>query len=313
MSAEMVLPYDAPREVWLNARRRGIGGSDALACLGLDPWKTRLEVFLDKLEGAPEREQTDRMRWGQIVEPAILDWFTERTGIKVTRRGLLRSTTRPWQLASLDGESEDGGIVEIKNTGWHRRREWEDGQVADGAEAQSQHYLDVTDASHAWVVAQIGGEPPEIRRVERDPELIAHIRAAEFELWRMVERNTPPPLEGGKASEELVKRLFPTGQPGQQLQADAELMELLAADRQAHHAETSHAAVKKDARTRIKQLMGEATELVNHANRVLATWDNRSRVKVDVAKLREQFPEIAAQVVSETHYRQFTNKTLKES
>lgn len=51
--AEMLLPYDAPRPVWLEARRTGIGGSDALACLGLDPWKTRLEAYLDKIGQAP--------------------------------------------------------------------------------------------------------------------------------------------------------------------------------------------------------------------------------------------------------------------
>lgn len=312
MNAELVLPYDAPREVWLKARTAGIGGSDALACLGLDPWKTRLEVYLDKLGTAPEREQTDRMRWGQIVEAALLEWFTDRTGLKIKRLGLLRSLENGWQLASLDAQAEDGGIVECKNTGWHRRGEWADGQVADGAEAQSQHYLDVTGASHAWAVAQIGGEPPIIRRIERDPELIRHIRAAELEVWRMVQDGTPPAIEGGQASDDLLKRLFPVGKPGGRLIADSELIVRLFEDREAHQAAAIEEATKRAVRNHIKARMGDATELVDRNGRVLATWDNRSKTKVDVPLLRERFPEAAAAVLSETHYRQFTNKTLKD-
>ena len=94
----LVARYDVPRDEWLKLRQAGIGGSDALAVLGLDPWKTRMEVWLDKLGSAPEREQSDRMRWGQIEEAAIADWFTERTGIgrtcnSIQTPGINRATT----------------------------------------------------------------------------------------------------------------------------------------------------------------------------------------------------------------------------
>ena len=72
MSARKITPtgvlvarYDTPREEWLRLRQHGIGGSDALAVLGLDPWKTRMEVYLDKTgDDRAEREQTDGMAWG---------------------------------------------------------------------------------------------------------------------------------------------------------------------------------------------------------------------------------------------------------
>ena len=310
MTAEMLLPYDAPREVWLQARTAGIGGSDALACLGLDPCKTRLEVYLDKLGAAPEREQTDRMRWGQIVEAAILEWFVERTGIKVQRRGLLRSLERPWQLASLDAEADDGGIVEIKNTNHYRRGEWDDEQVADGAEAQSQHYLDVTGRSHAWIVAQVGGEPPVIRRVERDEELIGHIRAAELELWGMVQARTAPPLEGGRASE-LVDRLFPTGVPGKRIDVDLEFMVGLREYLELRASEKAAEKAKKELGAQLALEMGDATEAY-YRGQLIATRNNQTRTSASVAALRERHPEAAADVVTETSFRVLRPK-IKES
>lgn len=312
MPAELVLPYDAPRSLWLVERRKGMGGSDALGSMGLDPWKVPLEIYLDKVGRAPERPQTDRMRWGQIVEASILEWFVERTEIEVTRTGLLRSIPNPWQLASVDGLSSDGGVVEIKNTNHYRREEWEDGQIPDGAEAQSQHYLDVTGRSHAWVVAQIGGDPPVIRRIERDDALIEDMRAMEYELWQLVQALTPPAIGTGRASSRLVNRLFPNGVEGKQFEATPEFMALLAEYGAAHLIEVEAKKRKEDAKTQMTYLMGDATEAVRGAKTV-ATWDNRSKNKADLAALKERHPEIASQVITTTRYRQFADKSNTKS
>ncbi|MFV2172267.1 YqaJ viral recombinase family protein [Actinomadura sp. LOL_016] len=309
--ADLVLPYDAPRPLWLEARRAGIGGSDALACLGLDGWKTRLEVYLDKVGRLTAKDQTKRMRWGQIVEASILEWFTEETGIPSTRIGLMRSKTRSWQLASVDAESADGGIVEIKNTNYHRRDEWEDEQVSDGAEAQSQHYLAVTGRSHAWVVAQIGGEPPVIRRVERDENLIATICASEQELWELVEARTPPPLEGGAASEDLVKRLFPHGVPGKRVEVDTAFMVKLRDHKAASKAEGAAKKRKESLRDELAYVMGDATEAW-HDGECVATRKNQTKTNAPVTVLRQKHPEVAAEVVTEKTSRVFSNK-LKET
>jgi len=39
---------DMPREQWLELRRQGIGGSDAAAILGMNPWKSPMDVWLEK-------------------------------------------------------------------------------------------------------------------------------------------------------------------------------------------------------------------------------------------------------------------------
>ena len=40
---------DLPEEEWLEYRRRGIGGSDAAAVLGISPFRTGRDLYYDKL------------------------------------------------------------------------------------------------------------------------------------------------------------------------------------------------------------------------------------------------------------------------
>ncbi|GAB3977423.1 YqaJ viral recombinase family protein [Actinoallomurus acanthiterrae] len=307
-ASELVLPKTASHAEWLTARRAGIGGSDALAVIGLDPYKTRLEVYLDKVDRAPVRPQTKRMRWGQIVEDSIATYFSERTGIGVRHCGLLRNLERTWQLASVDRLTNDGGLLEVKNTSIWRAKEWSDDQIADGAEAQAQHYLDVTGLDHAWVAVQIGGDPPEIRLIERNESFIADIRAMEEEFWQLVVTRTPPALEGGAAAADLIKRMFPSGAEGKRVEVDEEFMTLLAEHRR-HVTEQSAAEKNKKAvQSRLAQRMGTASVAV-YRGEVVAEWKNeRGREVCDGDVLREKFPDAAGLVLSRRSVRKFYNK-----
>lgn len=194
-TARQVLPADAPEHDWLTARRRGIGGSDAAPVAGLSRFSTPLGVWLAKVHGA-DREPSAVMRWGHLMEPVLRTWFTETTGITVRRCGLLEHRDRPWQIATPDGLAADGGIVEWKTTTSYLRHAWEDDETPDDAEVQVQHVLGVTGRSHAHVVVSIGGAPPQVRRIERDDQLIADLTAIEHRFWHdYVVPQVAPPLE----------------------------------------------------------------------------------------------------------------------
>lgn len=311
----LVARYDTPREEWLKLRREGVGGSDALAVLGLDPWKTRMEVYLDKTgDDRAEREQTDGMAWGNYAEGPIAEWFTYKTGVRVRRCGLMRHVDRPWQRVSVDRLTADGGLLECKNTNYHRRGEWEDDEgeiVADGAEAQAQHGLAVTGLPHAWFAAQVGGQPPVIRRIERDEAFIADLTACEAEFWQLVEARTPPALEG-RASADLIARMYPDADDGKTVELCAADVALLREYKKELGNESSAKARKNEIKAIVTSLMGDAA-LAMHEGQVVARWANRSKTSVPkeaIAVLREKYPDVAAQVVSDKGYRQF-NVTLK--
>lgn len=311
----LVARYDTPREEWLRLRRDGIGGSDTLAVLGLDPWKTRMEVYLDKTgDSRAEREQTDGMAWGNCVEGPIAEWFAAKTGIKVRRCGLMQHENRPWQRVSVDRLTADGGVLEIKNTNYHRRGEWEDDEgeiVADGAEAQAQHAMAVTGLPHAWFAAQVGGQPPVIRRIDRDEAFIANLTAVEAEFWALVEARTPPALEG-RASADLIARMYPEAMSGATAELSADDVDLLREYRKELANESAAKRRKDEIKAVITAAMGDA-EIAVHDGEPVARWANRSKTSVPkegIAVLREKYPDVAAEVITDKAYRQF-NVTLR--
>ena len=94
---------EIPREDWLNARRGGIGGSDAPAILGLDRYRSPFDVYADKLGLKPEQEDNEAMRQGRDLEQYVAERFMEATGKKVRRRnGILQHPEHPWMIANID-------------------------------------------------------------------------------------------------------------------------------------------------------------------------------------------------------------------
>lgn len=256
--ATVVLPADAPRVDWLDMRRRGIGGSDASTVAGVNRYSSRFELWLDKTGRLEERVASARMEAGTRLEPVLRGWFTDKTGITVRRQGLTRSKAHPIQQVSLDGLTEDGGIFEGKTTGWYLADEWDDDQVSDHAEIQSQHALAVTGRSHAWVAVLIDGWDFQIRRVDRNQGLIDLLTDMELDFWdRYILGDVEPPITA-PADLDIVKRRYPQVEQDDVQVSPAlfrELAEQLAA---AKAVEKATVATKKTIEAQLRNMIGDA-------------------------------------------------------
>ncbi|MDF5758562.1 lambda-exonuclease family protein [Spongiactinospora sp. TRM90649] len=287
----MVLPADAPREEWLAARRRGIGGSDALAVLGLSPYSSRYSVWADKRGLLAEQDDREAMRWGRLLEPVIAAEFTERTGIEAVSCGLMRHAERDWQLASVDRLTADGGVLEIKTTSQFRAGDWDDEQLADAAEAQLQHYLAVTGLEHGYAAALIGGQRLEIRHVVRDDRLIRVLVEAEAELWQMVCDGTAPALDGSEATARALAELYPHA-GGHAVELDAQAVTLLRASlgwaEEIATLKAQRDAVKNTVTGRMR-----AAAVATYANETVATWRNTGQF--DEAAFTADHPDLTAE------------------
>ena len=75
------------REDWLNVRRQGIGSSDAAAAVGLNPYKSQLELWLEKTGRDGLLPKTDPLDeespayWGNILEPIVAAHYTRRSEV----------------------------------------------------------------------------------------------------------------------------------------------------------------------------------------------------------------------------------------
>lgn len=144
-----MIDHASERDQWLEARRAGIGSSDAPSIMGLSPWATPLDVWLDKTgRGEPVLESA-AMRAGTLLEPLALDLAAAELGQTVTPHDqsvTLEHPTIPVLRCTPDGYAEDGWIIECKCTG---DAPWE--EVPIHYAIQVQHQLAVTGAPGAYV------------------------------------------------------------------------------------------------------------------------------------------------------------------
>lgn len=91
------------RAAWLEGRRTGIGGSDVAAVLGLNPWKTPLDVWDDKLGLSEDKGMSEPAYWGTVLEDTVAKEFQLRTGMKVQK--VSHQFVDPecdWMIANID-------------------------------------------------------------------------------------------------------------------------------------------------------------------------------------------------------------------
>jgi len=140
-------------EAWLDYRRMGIGGLDVATLLGINKWKSELDLWLEttgQAEGLVV--ENEAMQWGTIMEPVIRKHFAEVTGKTVVEvKAMLQYPQYPYMLANIDGLTEDyngnPAILEVKTASEYKRGEWENG-IPVYYETQIQHYL--ADTAFRW-------------------------------------------------------------------------------------------------------------------------------------------------------------------
>lgn len=259
MAVEL-LPYDAPREVWLGERTKGIGGSDIAAILGMSRWASPRDVWLDKTGRSKPKTVTWAMRRGTALELPLLQWFSEQTGMEWERVGLLAHEDQPWMRVSLDAYVRPHAVAECKTTTWRLADEWDGDQVADGAELQSQWGLAVTGRDTAHVIAAVGENDPVIRSLKRDQGLIDMMaeRAARFWHDHIVADKEPPMTA---VDLDTVRREYPTVERVSTI-GDPELRPAFERREAALAALKFHQAARDQAEAEIVAALADADQLV---------------------------------------------------
>lgn len=110
-----IIPLEQRSPEWKAFRKGKIGASQIAAILGIDPFRTKLQLWEDMIFDR-QVEVTKHMQRGIDREQEALDWFCHRTSI-LFFPAVLQSIEFPWMIASLDGffRSREGDLIlEIK-------------------------------------------------------------------------------------------------------------------------------------------------------------------------------------------------------
>jgi putative phage-type endonuclease len=158
----------------LEVRKRGIGSSDAAAAVGLNPYKSQLELWLEKTgrnDPSDEHQGMDDPRfWGTLLEQYVAVAYQQKTSRKVRRlNAVLQHLTFTFMLANIDREvvgSPDVQILECKTAGEFGSRLWKDG-VPEYVLLQVQHQLAVTGKAAADVDQEIAAKERDAERLKQ--------------------------------------------------------------------------------------------------------------------------------------------------
>uniref|UniRef100_UPI00193103D1 YqaJ viral recombinase family protein n=1 Tax=Caenibacillus caldisaponilyticus TaxID=1674942 RepID=UPI00193103D1 len=85
-SAVLAPTKEMSHDEWLRERRKGIGGSDAAAILGLNKWKSPIQVYMEKIGEIESDVSSEAAYWGHVLEDVVAREFSKRTGKKVRNR-----------------------------------------------------------------------------------------------------------------------------------------------------------------------------------------------------------------------------------
>lgn len=192
------------------------GSSDAPAILGVDPYRSAADVWLEKtgrVDGFEGNEHTDR---GTLLEPALLDWAEKEIGRPFDRQ-VMRIAADGLRAANFDGicwprETPGAFTVEAKTA--CSDEEWgDDGtdQVPDRVLIQAHHQFDI--AGPAYRTCYVPMLVPVYRKfdfrlyvVPRNDDLVRVVAESTATFMRDFVRADRQP-DDFKPSMEVLKRM----------------------------------------------------------------------------------------------------------
>ena len=304
---KLVSTLNLSREEWLRYRKRGIGGSDAGAVCGLDPYRTAMEVYHDKTSGLIEETDNEAMRQGRDLEGYVAGRFMEATGKKVRRaNAMFYDEKNPFMLADVDRMvvGENAGL-ECKTASPYMAGRWADGKIPLHYQVQCLHYMSVCNAEAWYIAVLIYGREFRFYRIERDEQLLSDLVQVERDFWQgHVEKGILPEPDGSKLADQVIASYFNRTKPGTirlagfdgKLRRRQELLGII--DRME--------AEKRQIEQELKLYLGESEAAENESYRVY--WKPVSSSRLDTKKLREEKPDIYEKYLMTSSIRRLTVK-----
>lgn len=291
---------------WLKIRSQYIGGSDAGAVIGMNPYKSAYTLWAEKTGRVPQFDGNIVTKVGSYLEDFVAKLFEEETGKKVRRKNrTILNTACPWACANIDrvvlGEN---AILEIKtSTSIPTIRKVKSGEPADAWYCQVQHYMAVGGYDIAYIAVLVNCRELVVFTIPRDEADIAILMKAEEAFMDCVKTDTPPGIDGSESSKETVSGLYPesTDEVVDLSAYGTSLDEYMALGRQIKEMETRRDAIGNT----IKSHMENAGR--GDSGNYQVTWTSSDRKSFDSKSFAKENPEIDLN----PYYKTTTVRTFK--
>lgn len=267
--------------------------------MGLNPYKSQLELWLEKTGRLSQQVSDDRdddpMYWGSLLESFVATHYSKKTGNKVRRvNAVLQHPQHHWMLANLDREvlgSSEVQVLECKTAGMNGAKLWRDG-VPEYVQLQVQHQLAVTGKQAADVAVLIAGNDFKIYRIERDETLIHHLIELERAFWEYVEQDIPPAADGSDSAARALQVLYPCDSGESiDLSQDQDMTEVFKQLIEVRHALLGNERLEAQLKQQIQERLGEASKAQFATGEV--SWKlSKDSIVFDTKRLQQEQPEL---------------------
>ena len=279
------------REEWKALRKQYIGGSDAAAVVGMNPFSSPFSLWAEKVGKTPEFEGNLATEVGTFLEEFVAKKFERETGKTVRRCNLsLVNDEYPWAIANVDRliVGEDAGL-EIKTTSELNMKRFKNGEYPGNYYCQCVHYLAVTGKKRWYLAVLIGNREFLIFTIDRDEEEIKALMDAEREFWNtyVLPKKTPP-VDGHSATSEAIKKIF-SEEAGDSIDLSGFLD--VFQQRKAVNEQIKNLKTELDGLdNRVKVAMGSMAK--GTCGRFSVSWKLQNTSGLDRDKIKADFPEI---------------------
>lgn len=285
----------------LEARRSGLGGTCISIVAGLNPWKTPLDLYLEK-KGLSKEETVinDAIHFGNLLEDVVAQEYARRKGVYVAvQEEMIRHPKHDFMFANIDRwVNNKEYVLECKTAGAFKKSEWgeQEDQVPENYWVQCAWYAAVCDVPKVDIAVLIGGQDFRIYTYERNKELEERLIEIGHNFWyNHVLKDIPPePINVYD-----TKKLYPQD-AGEILEAPQDIVEKLERLKQLKLEQKEKEKEASELECQIQAFMGSASSLTLDG-KTLVTWKNsKPRVGLDTQKLKELYPGVYLECVKES-------------
>lgn len=333
--ARIILPECAGRERWLAARQEGIGGSEVGALVGISEYETPWSVYNTKKRGGKDLSDVAAVEWGHRLENVVAEKVAEEIGM-VSRfgGGLWASVEKPFlrvtpdRFATKPRAWRAQALIECKTAGDDEH--WESGTIhpkgyGTGSaplsyQAQCQWQMGILGLPVAYLGCLVLGRERQFFTVEIhfDKDWFGELAAEAERFWFENVLKDEPPMHDLRhpKTEELLKFLQPkVVKPSVDLPADTEewLADYLEAKAELEKAQANMDQVKNY----FRMMTGEAGAGYlpwpgKKDGLKITSYPEVSSTRVNIEKLKTEFPEVAEACTERSSYRRLTISVPKE-
>ena len=286
------------KQEWLRERKSYIGGSDLGAICGLSPYRTALDVYLDKTSDDISEDTNAAMRWGSLLEDIIAKEYAQVTGYDVeiepntiyhSEHKFLGANIDRW----VDRWVNNGTyILECKTAGFTKAKEWGDSgtdQIPEPYLIQVAYYAAICNVSKVDIAVLIGGQDFRIYTYNRNKDLEDKIIKIGINFWHNhIEKRIPPKCVNTKDT----FNLFPQSH-NCEIVAESNIMDKWEQLKSLKEEEVRIQSTIEKLKTDIQEFMRDYDVLIDNNGNVIATWKNTApRSFFDVKKFKDEAKEL---------------------